>query len=118
MVRWATRVALIALGVMLLSSAPAYAAGGHLPLVTASIPVIGPIVSTLGGAVGSIFSTIGGAILGAFTWTIGLASKFILTTIAALVKMLIPHAWVHKGLEIMQWIVAVARVRHVAGDDR
>ncbi len=107
MVRWATRVALIALGVMLLSSAPAYAAGGHLPLVTASIPVIGPIVSTLGGAVGSIFSTIGGAILGAFTWTIGLASKFILTTIAALVKMLIPHAWVHKGLEIMQWIVAV-----------
>ena len=78
-----------------------------MPLVTASIPIIGPIVSTLGGAVGSIFSTIGGAILGAFTWTIGLATKFILTTIAALVKMLIPHAWVHKGLQIMQWIVAV-----------
>ena len=78
-----------------------------MPLVTASIPIIGPIVSTLGGAVGSIFSTIGGAVLGAFTWTIGLATKFILTTIAALVKMLIPHAWVHKGLQIMQWIVAV-----------
>jgi hypothetical protein len=105
--RCATRVALVALGVMLLSSAPAYAAGGHVPLVTASIPIIGPVLSTLGGAVGSIFSTIGGAILGAFTWTIGLATKFILTTIAALVKMLIPHAWVHKGLQIMQWIVAV-----------
>ena len=45
--------------------------------------------------------------LGAFTWTIGLAAKFILTTIAALVKLLIPHSWVHKGLQIMQWIVAV-----------
>jgi hypothetical protein len=101
--RCATRVALVALGVMLLSSAPAYAAGGHVPLVTASIPIIGPVLST----VGSIFSTISGAILGAFTWTIGLATKFILTTIAALVKMLIPHSWVHKGLQIMQWIVAV-----------
>ena len=78
-----------------------------MPLVPASIPVIGPIVHTLGGAVGSIFSTIGGALLGAFKWTIGLATKFILTTIAALVKMLIPHSWVHKGLQIMQWIVAV-----------
>jgi len=105
--RCATRLALAGLAVLLLSPAPAYAAGGHVPLVTASIPIIGPIVSTLGGAVGSIFSTIGGAILGAFTWTIGLATKFILTTIAALVKMLIPHAWVHKGLQIMQWIVAV-----------
>mgnify|MGYP001197291895 CR=1 FL=1 len=105
--RCATRVALVAFGVMLLSSAPAYAAGGHVPVVTASIPIVGPVLSTLGGAVGSIFSTIGGAILGAFTWTIGLATKFILTTIAALVKMLIPHAWVHEGLQIMQWIVAV-----------
>ena len=105
--RWARRLALIGLVGLLLSPAPAYAAGGHVPLVTASIPIIGPIVSTLGGAVGSIFSTIGGAVLGAFTWTIGLATKFILTTIAALVKMLIPHSWVHKGLQIMQWIVAV-----------
>ena len=31
-----------------------------MPLLTASIPIIGPVVSTLGGAVGSIFSTIGG----------------------------------------------------------
>ena len=105
--RWARRLALIALVGLFLSPAPAYAAGGHVPLVTASIPIIGPVVSTLGGAVGSIFSTIGGAVLGAFTWTIGLATKFILTTIAALVKMVIPHSWVHKGLQIMRWIVAV-----------
>ena len=44
---------------------------------------------------------------GAFSWTVGLASKFLLTTIAALVKMLIPRSWVHQGLQIMQWIVAV-----------
>ena len=105
--RWARRLALTAAFALFLSPASAYAAGGHVPLVPASIPVIGPIVHTLGGAVGSIFSTIGGALLGAFKWTIGLATKFILTTIAALVKMLIPHSWVHKGLQIMQWIVAV-----------
>ena len=104
---WATSLALIILVALLASPASALAAGWHVPLVRADIPVIGPIVSTLGGAVGSIFSTIGGAVLGAFTWTIGLATKFILTTIAALVKMLIPHSWVHKGLQIMQWIVAV-----------
>jgi hypothetical protein len=96
-------VALAALGVLLLSPAPAYAAGGRVPLVIAGIPVL----STLGGLVGDVFSGIGHAVLGAFTWTIGLATKFILTTIAALVKLLIPHSWVHKGLQIMQWIVAV-----------
>ncbi|HUO69718.1 MAG TPA: hypothetical protein VMU39_02995, partial [Solirubrobacteraceae bacterium] len=98
---------LVAVVALLLSPATAYAAGGHVPLVPASIPVVGPVVHTLGGAVGSIFSTIGGALLGAFKWTISLATNFILTTIAALVKMLIPHSWVHKGLQIMQWIVAV-----------
>jgi hypothetical protein len=105
--RRARRLVLATLGVLLLSAAPAYAAGGHVPLVMAGIPIIGPVVSTLGGLVGSVFSTIGHAVLGAFTWTIGLATKFILTTIAALVKMLIPHSWVHKGLQIMRWIVAV-----------
>jgi hypothetical protein len=105
--RRATHVALVALVGLLLSPASAFAAGGHIPLVTASIPIIGPVVSTLGGLVGDVFSTIGHAVLGAFTWTIGLATKFILTTIAALVKMLIPHSWVHKGLQIMRWIVAV-----------
>ena len=101
--RHASRLALASLGVLLLSPAPAYAAGGHVPLVIAGIPVL----STLGGLAGDVFSGIGHAVLGAFTWTIGLATKFILTTIAALVKMLIPHSWVHKGLQIMQWIVAV-----------
>jgi len=99
----ATRLALAGLGVLLVSPASAYAASGHVPLVIAGIPVL----STLGGLVGDVFSGIGHAVLGAFTWTIGLATKFMLTTIAALVKMLIPHSWVHKGLQIMQWIVAV-----------
>ena len=45
--------------------------------------------------------------LGAFSWTIGLASKFILTTIGALVRMLIPRSWANEGVQIMEWIVAV-----------
>ena len=82
--------------VALLAPTPAYAAGPH---VAAGLPVA--------GILGSVFGGIGHALLGAFSWTIGLASKFVLTTIAALVKMLIPHSWVHQGLAIMQWIVAV-----------
>jgi hypothetical protein len=84
----------LALAVLLAAPSPAWAAGAHLPLVSA-------------GILGSIFGTIGHAVLGAFSWTIGLASKFVLTTIGALVKLLIPHSWVSKGLQIMEWIVAV-----------
>ncbi len=94
------RVTLLALAALLLAPAPASAAA-HLPLVSADI------LGTLGGLAGSVFSSIGHAILGAFSWTIGLASQFILTTIAALVRMLIPRSWVHEGLQVMRWIVAV-----------
>src|ERR1035437_8039617 len=75
------------------AAAPA-ATGSHLPLVTA-------------GILGDIFGTIGHAVLGAFSWTIGLASKFILTTVGALVRMLIPRSWANEGVQIMEWIVAV-----------
>jgi hypothetical protein len=79
----------------LVGAAPAAAAtGSHLPLV-------------MGGILGDIFGTIGHAVLGAFSWTIGLASKFILTTIGALVRMLIPRSWAEEGVQIMEWIVAV-----------
>ena len=76
-------------------AAPAHAVGG------------GGLFGTVGGLVGGVFSTVGHAVLGAFTWTISLATKFILTTIAAVVKLLIPASWAHKGLQIMEWIVAV-----------
>jgi hypothetical protein len=66
-----------------------------------------PLPFAAGGILGSIFGSIGHAVLGAFSWTIGLASKFILTTIGALVRMLIPRSWANKGVEIMEWIVAV-----------
>jgi hypothetical protein len=56
---------------------------------------------------GSIFSSIGHAILGAFSWTVGLASKFLLTTLAGFVKLLIPQSWINQGLSVMEWIVAV-----------
>jgi hypothetical protein len=81
--------------VSLAGAAPAAAsAGPHIPAVTA-------------GILGSIFGSLGHAVLGAFSWTIGLASKFILTTIGALVRMLIPRSWANKGVAIMEWIVAV-----------
>ena len=87
--------AALAAALSLAGAAPAAAAtGAHLPLVTA-------------GILGDIFGTIGHAVLGAFSWTIGLASKFILTTVGALVRMLIPRSWANEGVQIMEWIVAV-----------
>jgi hypothetical protein len=94
-------MALAGVVVLALSSpAPAVAAGFHVPLVSGDF--LG-----LGGLVSGVFSSVGHAVLGAFSWTIGLASKFILVTIGALVHMLIPRSWAHAGLQIMRWIVAV-----------
>ena len=87
--------AVVAAVVSLAGAAPAAAASGpHVPLAGASI-------------IGDIFGSIGHAVLGAFSWTIGLASRFILTTIGALVRMLIPRSWASEGIRIMEWIVAV-----------
>jgi hypothetical protein len=84
-------VAALAVGLALNGAAPAAAAASaHVPLAGASI-----------------FGSIAHAVLGAFSWTIGLASRFILTTIGALVRMLIPRSWASEGIRIMEWIVAV-----------
>ena len=61
----------------------------------------------IGHAVGSVFGTIGHAVLGAFSWTFKLATSFILTTVGAIVKLLIPRSWATQGVAIMQWIVQV-----------
>ena len=61
----------------------------------------------IGGLVSGVFSSIGHAVVGAFSWTVGLAGQFILVTVGALVRLLIPHSWVHAGVQIMRWIVAV-----------
>ena len=45
-----------------------------------------------------VSASLGHAVLGAFSWTFGLASKFILTTIGALVKLLIPRSWANEGV--------------------
>ena len=96
------RSSLLAAGVLLLVAAPAYAAGQHgvAPLVSADFLGIGH-------AVGSVFGTIGHAVLGAFSWTFKLATSFILTTVGAIVKLLIPRSWATQGVAIMQWIVQV-----------
>jgi hypothetical protein len=56
---------------------------------------------------GSIFGKIAGAVLGAFSWTTGVAAKFILVTLAALVRMLIPASWAHVPVAVFDWIVAI-----------
>jgi len=93
-----TRIAMaaaVSAVISLAGAAPAAAAaGGHVPLAGASI-------------IGDVFGSIGHAVLGAFSWTIGLASRFILTTVGALVRMLIPRSWASEGIHIMEWIVAV-----------
>ena len=85
---------------VLCAPAPALAAGGHVPVVSADVLGIGGLVS-------GVFSSIGHAVVGAFSWTVGLAGQFILVTVGALVRLLIPHSWVHAGVQIMRWIVAV-----------
>jgi hypothetical protein len=80
-----------AVGLLLADSAGAAPVGAHLTVVPA----------------GSIFGSIGGALLGAFSWTVGLASKFILVTLSALIKMLIPRSWAHAPLALFEWVVAV-----------
>jgi hypothetical protein len=55
----------------------------------------------------SILGHLGGAVLGAFKWTIGLASKFILVTLSAFVRMLIPRSWAHEAVSVFDWIVAI-----------
>jgi hypothetical protein len=56
---------------------------------------------------GSIFGKIAGAVLGAFSWTTGVAAKFILVTLAALIRMLIPASWAHVPVAVFDWIVAI-----------
>jgi hypothetical protein len=93
--RGARRIAIVValtVGLALAGAAPAAAAA-----VSAHVPLAGA----------SIFGSIAHAVLGAFSWTIGLASRFILTTIGALVRMLIPRSWASEGVRIMEWIVAV-----------
>jgi len=85
----------LAAGLFLGFAAPALAA------VSFPAPVLGPNIN------GEVFGSLGHAVLGAFSWTIGLASRFILTTIGALVRMLIPRSWAGEGVRLMEWIVAV-----------
>ena len=54
-----------------------------------------------------MFSALGGAVLGAFSWTITLATKFIGVTLGAFVRMLIPRSWAKDAVQLFQWIVAI-----------
>ena len=87
---------------MSLPSSPV--APGTTPLRLIDAPAfLGPVGRFASGLIGSI----GGAVLGGLKWTSALASKFILATLAGLVQLLIPRSWIHAGLSIMHWLVAV-----------
>ena len=62
-------------------------------------PPIASVGSFLGGIVGSV--------IGGVSWTVNLAGSFILNLIGGLVKLLIPRSWIHQGLQILEWVVAV-----------
>jgi hypothetical protein len=94
--------AIVALVVLVLGAGPAYAAGGHGSMMSEA-----SILGTLASPITSVFSAIGSAVLGAFSWTISLASKFILVTLGALVRMLIPRSWAREAVQVFQWIVAI-----------
>ena len=75
-------------------------------------PVIAPaaghppgalVVPPMAGLIGQLV----GAIVGGVAWTVSLAAKFILDTVGALVSLLIPRSWIHAGMSIMHWLVAV-----------
>ncbi len=95
------RSAAVSVLLALLVAAPAAAATGHGP------PLMFADFLGIGHLAGSVFGGIGHAVLGAFTWTFELASKFLLTTIGAIVKLLIPRSWAQEGVQIMQWIVQI-----------
>jgi len=96
------RSALGAVLLVLAGGVPAYAAGAGHVAGFAPADILG-----IGHLVGSVFRSIGHAVLGAFSWTFKLASDFILTTIGAVVKLLIPRSWAREGVQIMRWIVEV-----------
>lgn len=96
-----THGSFIVVAALLVAPAPACAATGQ------SLVVHGADVLGIGHAVGSVFGGVGHAVLGAFSWTLSLASKFILVTLGALVKLLIPRSWANQGVQVMQWIVDV-----------
>jgi hypothetical protein len=89
-------IAGLALTAVLAAAAPALAA---TPAHGLAAPPIASIGSLLGGLVGTV--------LGGVTWTVNVAASFIENLLGGLVKDLIPRSWLHKGLEIMQWLVAV-----------
>jgi hypothetical protein len=96
-----TRLGAITAGVALLAAlavaSPALAAtrGASSP----AVPIAG-----LGDLLGGLTH----AVLGGVDWTVNVAGDFVLNLLGGIVEKLIPRSWIHKGLEIMSWLVAVS----------
>jgi hypothetical protein len=88
--------------------------GGVMPGVpTAAVAAVShllvapPVLAPVGSALGGVFHLLGGLALGGLTWTVNVAGKFILNTLAGLIRLLIPASWAKDALGVMHWIVAV-----------
>jgi hypothetical protein len=97
------RPAGLALGLALLlalsAAGPALAAPAAGSRAGVAIALLGPVGDLLGG--------LSHAVLGGVDWTVNVAGDFILNLLGGLIKVLIPRSWIHKGLDIMGWLVAV-----------
>jgi hypothetical protein len=97
------RPAGLALGLALLlalsAASPALAATAAGSRAGVAIALLGPVGDLLGGLTH--------AVLGGVDWTVNVAGDFILNLLGGLIKVLIPRSWIHKGLDIMGWLVAV-----------
>jgi hypothetical protein len=96
------RPAALAAGLALLlalsAASPALAATSGAR-ASVAIALLGPVGDLLGGLTH--------AVLGGVDWTVNVAGDFILNLLGGLIKDLIPRSWIHKGLDIMGWLVAV-----------
>ena len=95
------RLAALVIGLALL--AIVVAAGPAL----AAAPATSSFAPPIANGVGDLLSGIANTVLGGVDWTVDVAGDFILNLLGGLVRDLIPRCWIHKGLDIMTWLVAV-----------
>jgi hypothetical protein len=90
-------------------------AGPALAAARGASPAVVPIAG-LGDLLGGLADTV----LGGVDWTVNVAGDFVMNLLGGIVEKLIPRSWIHKGLDILSWLVAVpdysGRVSSPGGD--
>jgi hypothetical protein len=77
-------------------------------LATAAPALASPdTASSYAPPIAGLLDGIGDALLGGVDWTVNVAGDFVMNLLGGIVEKLIPRSWIHKGLEILSWLVAV-----------